>query len=107
MRLDDFGAHLNLLPVHAQGLSLGVEGSFEVERIGRWAIIVQAFQSFGALGASGDVVVGNPPGDVGGPIAFDKPLVPFGQDLGVKAVVSEGVDRLDIFPNRKGAWWRN
>ena len=70
--------------------------------MGRWTVIVQALQSLGPFRSSGGLFIRYPPGNVGGPITFDKPIIAFGQDLSVEPVVGEGVDRLDIFPKRKG-----
>ncbi len=70
--------------------------------MGRWTVIVQVLQSLGPFRSSGGLVIRYPPGHERGPITFDKPFVAFAQDLGVEPIVGEGVDRLDIFPNRKG-----
>ena len=47
------------------------------------------------------LVIGYPPRDVRWPIAFDKPVIAFGQDLGVEPIMGESVDGFDIFPKRE------
>ncbi len=70
--------------------------------MGRWTVIVEVLEPLGAFRSGGGRLIWYPPGNVGGPITFDKPCVAFAQDLGVEPVVGEGVDRLDIFPHRQG-----
>ena len=63
MRLHDLGAFLNLLPVHAQGLPIGIEGDLEIKGMGSWTVIFQVLQPLCALGSSGSFVIWYPPGD--------------------------------------------
>ena len=92
MRLHDLGAFLNPLPVHAQGLPIGIEGDLEIKGMGSWTVIFQVLQPLCALCPGGSLVIGYPPGDECRPITFDKPIVAFAQDLGVEPIVGEGVD---------------
>jgi hypothetical protein len=102
MGTNDLRVGLNLTPVRAQRLSFRIEWGLEIKGMGRWTVIVQVLQAFGALCSGGGLVIRYPPGYEGGPVTFDEPVVAFAQYLGMEPIVGEGVNRLHIFPKRKG-----
>ena len=101
MASDHLNALLDLLPVHAQRLSVGIIRSFEIRGIGGCTVIVQVLQSLRAVRLDRVFVIRDPPGYLCGVVPFDEPVVAHLQDLGVKPGVGEGVNRLHIVPERK------
>jgi len=88
--LDDISARLHCLTV--------VDGLTVIEHIWRRTIVIEVFEPFPGFLPRRDMVITDPPDNLGRPIQRRKPILGMGKRLCVPPVVGKVIDRLQINP---------